>query len=221
MPMSKSLSLKQMLYYSKKPCTTGKTLCKYATWLDEQEEAISESIECCKSAVECSVECSDEMLFMGECFELVKQIAWHPNVEQATLCNLVLLAMDWSAAELVMEIIEPINDPYTLWKIYEEMKVRTFDWEYEDWENIRQALASKDVSNAYCFNNIEYPDCYYTGDDDDDYCDDEYCCDDDDCDDDDDYWDDDDCDDEDSYGCDDRHFAEEFWGPAFDDAMEK
>lgn len=208
MPMSKSISLKQMLCYSKKPGTTDKTLRNYVAWLNEQEEAVSESIEQCKTSISCDVDCGDEMRFVEECFDLVKLIAQHPNVEQATLCDLVLLVMEWSAAELMLEIIEPINDPYTLWRIYEQMEVITFDGDYENWEKIRQTLASKDVSNARCFNNIEYPDLSLYDDEDEE--DEGYWCEDDE---EDDYYDDDDESD--------RHFAEEFWGPAFDDAMEK
>lgn len=210
MPMSKSLSLKQMICYSKKPGTTDKTLRNYVAWLNEEEEAVSECIEQCKTSIACDVDCGEVIQFTEECFELVKLIAYHPNVEQATLCDLVLLVMEWPAAELVLEILEPINDAYTLSRIYEQMEVSTFGGDYENWEKIRQVLASKNVSNARCFNNIEYPDSYYSyngeNDEDEDVWDEDY-------EEDDDYYNDD----NDS----DRHFAEEFWGPAFDDAMEK
>lgn len=180
-------TIKQMLAYVNKRGTTAETLEKFIDWLDRN----SDEIEYCFRNDEVELE---------EYVALIEGIAKHPKVSQDNLRGLWIISFEWPA-EVVMKILESVQDPYTLSLVYDHMETNIRDWDREDWEKIRDMIASKDVSNACCFKNLEYPEDFES------------------------YYDDEDEDDENDgyneYDDDDRHFAEEFWGPAFDDAMEK
>lgn len=187
-------TIKQMLAYVKKPGTTAETLEKFIDWLDRN----SDEIEYCFHNEEVELE---------EYVALIEGIVNHPKVSQDNLRGLWIISFGWPA-EVVMKILEGVQDPYTLAMVYSHMENNLRCWDREDWEKIRDMIIAKNVSNASCFKRLEYQELYHSDDeeDDDDYgyneCEDDgYSA----------Y----------GYDDDDRHFGEEFWGLAFDDAMEK
>ena len=155
--MKKTLSIKQMMGYAKKPNTTDATLHSFVDWLETQCDRINAYIGSVKLDKAYNLDCSSEERFLEERFELAKAIARHPKVSQNTLCELWILSVTWPAS-VVKEIVEYIQDAYTLSVMYDDMRLNLGEWSCEEWEEIRKMIASKNVSNASCFNRISYDD---------------------------------------------------------------
>lgn len=153
--MAKLLTIKQMMGYVKKTGTTDVTLNSYVDWLDTQCDEIEACICEIRTAKAYNLDCSFEERFIEERFELAKAIARHPKVSQNTLRELWVIGVTWPAA-VVKEIVKYIQDAYTLSVMYDDMKRNIAEWSLEEWEEIRNMIASKNISNASCFNRLEY-----------------------------------------------------------------